>query len=512
MRHRKSQTHTAGEPDARTETFTPLIALAPFAIVWIALCAHLAAHWRSNPQYSFGWLVPLVALYLAVRRWETRPSPGASRRAWLVGALALISFLLLPTWLVAQPNPDWRLISWTLAFETIALSLCAVMLWGGTPWARHFAFPLCFILTAVPWPSGIEQPVIQGLMRAVAAVTVELLNLFGTPALQHGNLIEIGRGVLGVDEACSGVRSLQSTLMVSLFLGEFYWFGLGRRTLLLAGGIVAAFLTNVGRTYLLAATAARSGIESVARWHDPAGFTILTICFVAVWLLALVIDQRQHPLTPVRERRTASPMPLTVSVSLMLWLVAVFAGTEWWFRTAPPTEMPSWRFAPPEASTPVAIEPRAVEMLQYDSGTARQWRDQAGRRWIAFFFEWLPGPSRSRLLAQMHRPEECLPAGGFRLVSDRGTVGVKVAAADLAFRAHVFEQHGRFVFVYFCLAQSGGSGAERKSTQRAGLDAVVRRERNLGQQILELVLFDCASAEEADAALREALPELVRRR
>ena len=39
-------------------------------------------------------------------------------------------------------------------------------------------------------------------------------------AIQRGNLIELSTGVLGVDEACSGIRSFQSTLMAALFLDE----------------------------------------------------------------------------------------------------------------------------------------------------------------------------------------------------------------------------------------------------------------------------------------------------
>jgi hypothetical protein len=70
-----------------------------------------------------------------------------------------------------------------------------------------FAFPLLFFLVVVPWPTVIEAPLIQALTQANATCAIELLNLFGVPALQHGNLIEIGTGMLGLNEACSGIRS-----------------------------------------------------------------------------------------------------------------------------------------------------------------------------------------------------------------------------------------------------------------------------------------------------------------
>jgi len=89
-----------------------------------------------------------------------------------------------------------------------------------SPWVRHFAFPVGFILVAVVWPWRIEKGLTQDLMQVVASLTVELLGWLDIPALQRGNLIELGTGTVGIDEACSGIRSFQATLMISLFLGE----------------------------------------------------------------------------------------------------------------------------------------------------------------------------------------------------------------------------------------------------------------------------------------------------
>src|SRR5882724_10400496 len=108
-------------------------------------------------------------------------------------------------------------------------------------------------------------------MQIVAWVTVGLLNLSHIAALQHGNVIEVKTGLLGIDEACSGVRSLQATVMVSLFLGELYRATWPRRVFFLLSGVAIAFLCNVGRTFLLSWVAAKNGIDSIPKWHDPAG-------------------------------------------------------------------------------------------------------------------------------------------------------------------------------------------------------------------------------------------------
>jgi exosortase len=123
---------------------------------------------------------------------------------------------LFPARLIAVANPDWRLLDWTMALAAVVVSLSAVHLAGGRPWLRHFAFPILFFLVAVPWPTRLEQLVVQSLMRADSAITIQLLNLVGTLAVQHGNVIELSTGQVGIDDACTGVRSLQATFMIAL--------------------------------------------------------------------------------------------------------------------------------------------------------------------------------------------------------------------------------------------------------------------------------------------------------
>ena len=73
---------------------------------------------------------------------------------------------------------------------------------------------------AVPWPSALEQGLIQWLTRLNVSATIDVLGLVEIPAIPHGNVIEVGTGAIGIDEACSGVRSFPDMLMISLFFGD----------------------------------------------------------------------------------------------------------------------------------------------------------------------------------------------------------------------------------------------------------------------------------------------------
>ena len=92
--------------------------------------------------------------------------------------------------------------------------------------------------------------------------------------------------MVGIDDACSGIRSFQATLMISLFLGELYALSAWRRALCVLAGFGLAFVFNVGRTLLLTWVASTKGIGAIASWHDPAGVTILVGCFLGLWLVA----------------------------------------------------------------------------------------------------------------------------------------------------------------------------------------------------------------------------------
>jgi exosortase len=434
-----------------------ILPCAVFGALWFLLIKHLSVHWAVNPQYSFGWFGPIICAYLFLLRWmtrpptETAPSRGVEWIFWVAG------FALLPTWLVEQPNPDWRVISWLLSLEVVILSLCGIYFVGGRSWLRHFAFSICFILTTVPWPPGVEELTTQGLMRVSTSVTVHSLNFFNIPALHHGNIIELSTGFVGIDEACSGIRSFPAALMVSLFLGELYRMSWQRRVILVICGVLIAFLCNVGRTFLLSLVAAKNGIEAVSNWHDPTGFTILTICFFVLWGLAHFLAKspayrRTYPNSS--QQLTPMPFPRRLLIGLGTWLLLIVLGTEVWYRTHETRDKLHWSFEWPVAKehfSDVAISQYAVGELKFDEGRAASWMDSDGSYWTALFLKWGPGPTRSRILAHLHRPEDCLPGAGYKLRADLGAITIKVKDLLIPFRVLDFDNNGRQMYVFYCL-------------------------------------------------------------
>src|SRR5205823_6860524 len=109
--------------------------------------------------------------------------------------------------------------------------------------------------------------------------------LFGIPAHLEGNLIRIPGGLVGVNEACSGVRSLQTSLMIGLLFGELKRLSILRRIVLVAAAAAIAFVGNCIRAFFLVWIAA-AHVMAVNRWHDLAGYAIVALVFLGTMLLA----------------------------------------------------------------------------------------------------------------------------------------------------------------------------------------------------------------------------------
>ena len=223
-----------------------------------------------------------------------RSQKSASRKSEVVAAFIGLAalFLLLPVRLFEIATPEWRPLGWIHAASVATLTLLYLWCVGGKPWVCHFAFPVAFFFVAVPWPTAVEVPIIQGLMRMVAHVAAETAMLLGIPAQVEGNLIRVSTGLVGVNEACSGIRSLQTSLMIGLLFGELKRLSVLRRVALVVGAVIdCALFANFFRAVFLVTVAATKNISEVSRWHDVAGYTIIALVFVSTMGLAYLLGR-----------------------------------------------------------------------------------------------------------------------------------------------------------------------------------------------------------------------------
>ena len=415
-----------------------------------------------------------------------------------------------------ESAPYWAAVSWSLALEVVGLTLAIVAFVGGRKWLWHFAPAIGFFLVAVPWPNAFETALTQGLMQHVARLTAELLRWGGILAIPDGNLIRLGTGTLGVDEACSGVRSLQSMFMAALFLGELHLLAWPSRVALTGLGLLFALACNVVRTLVLAIVADREGLAAIDRWHDPMGFLILVGTLAG--LAASVRFFRSRELPPaVGESARLRWLPLPVIAGVIVWLGLAEIATEAWYRSHenPVPRAGGWMVGTPTTFREyreLPVKDRIHQILQDHQSLNTVWRGEDGSEWLLFFFKWFPTRT-SQQCARFHRPEVCLPAAGRRLIEERPRVVMTVAGAPMTFRHYVFEDSGRRLSVFFTLREGSWGEVEAADmladTRATRLRRVFEGRRDLGQQSLEVAIWGAASPAAAEDAFRARMSTLL---
>jgi exosortase len=542
------------------------------AALWLGLCRELSGEWSVNEQYNFGWFVPFFALYLFWLRWQDRPqteignplqrmrSNGQAFKSQIQKEQTIAAFLAIAALLVLLPvrlfeiaNPEWRLLAWFHTAAVVALTLSLIWWAGGVAWLRHFAFPVLFIFVAVPWPTLVETPVTQSLMRVVARVAAEAAMLLGTPAQVEGNLIRVSNGLVSVNEACSGIRSLQTSLMIGLLFGELKRLSVLRRVALVLCAVVIALLANFVRAVFLVRIAAAENLSGVDRWHGVAGYSIIALVFLATLGFACFLGRKKAPVLagvppaesrPHQPTRLALQLPVSYLAAAIAWLLLVEIGTASWYRLHERNFISGTRWsvrwpeqAPDFHKLKIDEEIRAV--LRFDEGQAAAWSvpsilNQSRSDAILcslFAFRWNPGKN-SALLANLHRPDVCLPASGWKLMADRGVRSYPVSGSlELPFRHFEFQRNfegsaPQIAHAFYCLSEDRALsaptsrastdsrdmfGSRSEWTRAERLRTVLEGRRHLGQQVIEAIFIrsEPFSAAEAESHLRDLLPDLV---
>jgi exosortase len=268
-----------------------------------ALSVRLWPQWRHNPDLSHGLFMPFVfVLLLHESRAGTQRflQPNARNRlafgALVCGGLAA----LFAAGLYAAA------VDWTHALVNLMLTLSLVLFLGAgvLAFARDavrlipFNWPSVVAATlwllAAPIPPGTYTRLTLNLQLWVSEGVLRTLHVLGIAAIRHGNIIELARTSVGVEEACSGIRSLVSCVFAGFFFSATLVRRPWARALIIALAAPIAlgmnFLRSLGLTLL-----ANGGIDIGGAWHDVTGFAVLGITAAILGGLALLLERGAKP-------------------------------------------------------------------------------------------------------------------------------------------------------------------------------------------------------------------------
>jgi exosortase/archaeosortase family protein len=345
-------------------------------------------------------------------------------------------------------------------------------------------------------------------MHGTAGATADILCLIGIPSVQSGNLVHIETGVIDIDEACSGIRSLQAMIMLSLFLGELFRLKLSGRILLMALGLAFTLLANVLRTVILGSIGFGQGMSAVDRYHDATGLSVLIFSLSCTLLAAFMMRPAPPPAPAQNQPGNGSPLPLKLCAALLVWFFIEETSVEAWYRAHEPKWQGwSWAVQWPRDSKDfrfIQIPKRSLQDLMCDESSAAAWKEADGSEWSLYWLRWNRGNAAAEG-AKVHRPDLCLTAAGAILEKDMGMRLISAGDTQLPFHSYTFRMGEKTLYVFFGLYEEMPGGEAFVSNPHfhpAGiLDRAIKGQRGLGQQTLEAAVSGYAS----ELAAREGL-------
>ncbi len=439
----------------------------------------LAGVYRTDGNFSHGFLVPLIAAYAAWRqRHEWALARGPQRLLGAVPLAAGTGLVLFSRWYELALLPR-GVIAMFVAGSGLLLTLLGLA-WIAVGWrgVKRLAFPLGFLLLALPIPSFLLHRVTIPLQQVAAVISAAVLNAVGILVRRQGSVLQFATGQLGVDEACSGIRSLAVLTAVVLAMIHFNRPSRRGAVLLLLAVAPLAVLTNAIRVLV-------SGVFFALGWkqlthggpHELLGLLTFALAIGGLAALSSLFAQPSGPpavapavpLAPDRSAalvhgRSALASAAFGAAFLLFCGAAVSFVLNVHYDRLYARDLAQLAGRRPLSEFPVRVGPYVrissqdlsageFSMLDPSEQSIGTYVGPDGRQFTATILYWNPPegrPSRRPdLLKRPHSPDWCYPAAGWtRLRRFDDNSPTDIFPGELG-RIRVFERDGKTLAVLF---------------------------------------------------------------
>ena len=245
----------------RSESIGQWAGLAVGVVIVVVLFAStlrwLFDSWLADPNYSHGFLVPLIAAFFV---WRARDAFRA--RAPSMWGLVLLG-LALALHLVATPLRIFPLSALALV---LLLAATVVLVWGAAALrASAFAFLVLVLMIPIPFVDQIS-PTLEAFTATVAATSVGLL---GTQAVTLGSQVQLPNAAFEIGAACSGLRSLASLVTLAVVFSGIVDGPRWGKALIVLAAMPIAILSNLVRVTSILQFAQVFGADAgLTYYHD----------------------------------------------------------------------------------------------------------------------------------------------------------------------------------------------------------------------------------------------------
>ncbi len=246
----------------------------------------LHAKWASDPQYSHGYLVPVLAFGILAIRRDRMKSHGNGLSSAGIRYLAIGALM--------QMLGGYLYFDWLSAISLIATCLGLFGTYGGRP-GLAWGWPSCLYLGyMVPLPYFIETGLSRPLRGIATQWSTWVLQTIGSPAISEGNIILVERGRVAVAEACSGLSMFLAFFAIATALLIVVRKPFLETFIMIASVPVIAVISNVIRIVVTGIAIDLRGGEFTQTWvHDQIGWLMMPIAvsllFFELWIVGKVL-------------------------------------------------------------------------------------------------------------------------------------------------------------------------------------------------------------------------------
>lgn len=295
--------------------------------------------WWTNDDYSYGFLVPLISIYLFYERRKILINIFIINY-WKILPF-LIFFIIISLYGILGSSGNVSMPS-----VPILIILFTLFCFGKDTLKKLF-LPIAFLIFMTPVPDVIERTIGIVLKSISTNLGGWIIRTVGISIHISGNIIDLGTTQLQVVDACSGMRYLFALLALGVLYAYFFEHLLWKRVVSVIITIPISILTNAIRVGITGVLASKYG-NKVAEdfFHGFSGWAIFMIAFGFLFVFGKILklltpkivvsikDEKEFLNYTNQTKKNINPAFFTSVI--LLAIVAIFT---WGTKALPPFKL-----------------------------------------------------------------------------------------------------------------------------------------------------------------------------
>lgn len=257
----------------------PVIGAFVLALLWawFPVLKSLVIRWSQDAQYTHGFIVPIFAAYIAHQRSLQVPDCDSTpqKSGFIFIAIGAISY-----WVGAHIYFEW------LEQASIIPVIFGLILLIGGKWLGRVTWPgVAFLFFMIPLPYAVETSMAVPMQQIAGRYSEKALQTMGVAAIRHGNLLRIEDQVLGIAEACNGMRIMVVFFAISTAMAMIIQRNWIEKLIIVCSAAPIALFCNILRIAITGLLYVYSGPKlGDLVFHDLAGWLMMPLALLILTL------------------------------------------------------------------------------------------------------------------------------------------------------------------------------------------------------------------------------------